>query len=444
MSDTIHQSRHSFSRRAFLKTIPIVSSAAAFTGSTGCSRLVRKAGFGGKQFFYYSDFIPQGALFKLAFVCDHHYWPEHFKDWGGGTQQTRHSEERMHDLVKTLNEEKPDISIHAGDVISAGGSFEPPLPEYVKELDFEKRMIDGLHHPVIPIVGNHEIPRLLYKDESELDQWKERFGPLYRYEDIRGWRLVALNSIVPNPGNLESRGNIYGIDDGQMEWLRVVLKEAASKRLSVLLFSHVPPGGFVNEEEFKTVINAPGCVRGMFCGHFHRNNLSMLGNVPVMVRVGNAMSPLGYTIVYPYSDGRIVVVQKSQHFPFLDFVSNGFRSGAQGEENDRYFTLGGSSELPLDGLEISGDGAKAGIFDGHLRLQSDGGKAFVLFKEPGLDNVRISFSAVKEKASRMGVIAYTDDGISGGVEGTVTGLYSSDGQMFLADTRGKRRETLDR
>ena len=100
---------------------------------------------------YENNFIPEGAECKVAFITDHHYWPDHPKNWGGGSQQTSHSNERMLDLIETLNAEAPDVSVHGGDVISAGGAFFPPPDEYRKQLAFEKRLFDNLNHHLVLI-----------------------------------------------------------------------------------------------------------------------------------------------------------------------------------------------------------------------------------------------------------------------------------------------------
>ncbi|MFC1528918.1 metallophosphoesterase family protein [Candidatus Latescibacterota bacterium] len=438
----------STSRREFIKTSAFFTAAASLAGKAGDAYGSEQKRGASRNLLYSSDFIPKGALCKIVFVADHHYWPNHLKNWGGGTTQVRHTEERMQDLVVTLNNEAPDISIHGGDVVNAGSAYEPPFEEYIRELDFAKEMIDGLNHPAVYTIGNHDTPDLLHDSESELKHWKERFGPPYRYNDIKGWRLVSLNVMIPNPDNklvMSNRfGSTYGIDSTQMVWLKDVLEDAASKKLNVLLFGHIPPADLANKVEFKKVIAAPGCAKGMFCGHHHNNHLSYFGGIPVMVRVGNSMSPMGYTLIYPYSDGRILVVQKSQYFPHIDYVSNSIRSGAQGSECDRFFTIGGSSALPLDGLTVCGKKSSAFIDDGHLTLDSTESKGTVLIDRPGLSNVRLSFSAVKEGGTRMGALAFAHEDGSGGIEGALTNQYSTDGNVYLADYTGPRKEILDR
>ncbi len=422
------------SRRRFLSLGALASGAVFAAGA--------EVTYSGHNPLYSSDFVPKGASFKLALVADHHYWPHHAKNWG--EKQFRHTEERMRDLVRTLNRENPDISVHCGDVISAGNSFVPPLDEYIRQLDFEKTFLDSLRHPAVPLIGNHEVPDALYEDESELDQWKRRFGPPNRYTDIGGWRLVFLNSMVPNPGETLGKGSRYGIDDAQVRWLDGVLRDAASNSMPALLFSHVPPASFTYRNGFEQAANRTGCVRGMFCGHTHRNSRTMLGDIPVLIRASNTAAPLGYTLVYPYPDGRILVAQKSQHFPFINYLSDSISPGLQGEEEDRFYTLGGSTELPLDSLRVIGENASASIRDGHLTLRSGKQRAYLLIDTAGLNSARLRFSAVKEGAARMGVIALASEDCSRRFEGVVTSEYGPDGNMYLARCDGAEKTTLDR
>ncbi len=430
-------------RKSFLKTLALTAASVPFgacTQSGGKEKAVDKRK---NTVIFESDFVPEGASLKLAFVADHHYWPDHYKNWG--SKQFRHTKERMLDLVKTLNREKPDISIHGGDVIDAGSAFQPPHDEYIKQLDFEKKFIDSLNHPAIPVIGNHEVPDPIYESESELDEWRSRFGDPYGYRDINSWRLIWLNSLLPNPNQiLSDRNTEYGIDDTQMSWLKKLLDEAESASIPVLLFAHVPPEFYLNKEAFGELISSYSCAKAMLVGHEHKNYSYTIGSMTVLSRVANVCSPMGYNMVYPYPDGRVIVVQKSQHFPYIDYISDSFSSGAQGSEADRYLTLGGTSTLSPDRFKVIGENAVATIQDGHFRLESGEGKAFVLIDIDNINNARICFSAAKDKASHMGVIACASDDSSNRVEGVLTSKYGPDGNMYLASYTNGEKNTLAR
>ena len=201
----------------------------------------------------------------------------------------------MEDFVGVLNEEDPDVSIHGGDVIDAGGAFFPTEEEYIKQLTFEKDFLGRLNHTAVPLIGNHETLEGQYADVSQLDRWSSYFGPRYRSVDVHNWRLIGLDSLLPNPDGKYGGGNVFrnvfGIDAGQMNWLKNELREAASRKMHVLLFAHVPPISYENVAEFEQVIAGSECVRAMVCGHWHRNYLYMSAGIPVLVRIANGASP---------------------------------------------------------------------------------------------------------------------------------------------------------
>lgn len=436
--------KHNMDRRSFLK---VGASATAIVPALGQAATGQSAGQG--RLIYASEFVPKGAECRVAMVTDHHWWPNHLKNWGGGTQITSNSNKRMLDLIEVLNAEKPDISIHAGDVISAGGSFFPPVDEYAKQLAFAKSFYDGLQHPAVPMVGNHETQEAHYASDSQLGDWSKHFGAPYRHVDLKGWRLISLNSMLANPkgkyGQGDNFSNVYGIDPVQMGWLKARIEEAAEQQRKVLLFTHVPPQQYVNAGEFESAIGfRKDCVKAVFCGHWHRNYQFIMGGVPVLVRVANVASPLAYNMLHLYPDGRVIVVQKSQHFPLDDFLSTSAKAGAQGAETDRYLTLGGSSQIPIAGLKVVGNDAKATVADGHLRLSSPAGRATVLIDTKKIRDARLTISFVKSRADQMGTVALANEDGRGGFETALTSRYSDDGQVFLAQSSASERRVLAR
>jgi hypothetical protein len=400
--------------------------------------LVVKPGLGQESAVFSANFVPPGAEGKIAFVSDHHYWPGHLENWGDGGQMTTTTDRRMPDLVEVLNDERPDLSVHGGDVISAGGSFFPPPEEYARQLAFAKRLYSGLNHPSMPLLGNHETGEAQYISETQLGAWTRNFGAPYRSHTVKSWKIIGVNCLFPDPG-----GSVYGLDPVQMRWLASELKDVSGKGMKAVICTHVPPSGWKNTAEFADVIVSAGCVKAVVCGHTHKNSFSLLGGVPVLVRCSNVNAPFGYTILNLYPDGRIVVVQKSQHFPLEDFISARFDAGGLGSEADRYLTLGGNSRLPLDGLKVSGPDARATIVDGHLRVASRE-RAVVLVDTAALDQARLSLTAVKARAERIGGIALAGPDGSGAVEAALTSRYSPDGKVYLAANRGGTRAVLAR
>lgn len=395
-----------------------------------------------------AQLVPDGAEVRLAFVADHHWWPDHRENWGGGAQITSLSDRKMPDLADMLNAERPDLSIHAGDVISAGGSFFPTPEEYAKQLAFAKRFYGLLNHPYIPTVGNHETLEAHYASHAQLDAWRRHFGAPYREHDVRSWRFLTVNPMLPNPdrtlGPGDSYGNYYGLDDEQLAWLRTRLADAAARGMKAVVVSHVPPADWLDIAAFEEIIARAGCVKAVLCGHWHRNNLSYLGGVPVLVRASNVETPFGYSMVHAYPDGRLIVVQKSQHFPYEEFLSARFGGARQGSIADRYLTVGGASRLPLTGLRVLGDAPEVAIVDGHLRVRSRQGRAIVLVDAPAVDSARLTLTAVKTGGERMGALVFASPDGTGGVEAAVTSRYSPEGKVMLASGAGRERQVFAR
>ncbi len=442
-ADRIKPESRFIGRRSFLKLGAAALTVSSIPARTGLAQPQPDG-----EIIYAGRFVPEGAECRIAFVSDHHYWPGNLENWGGGSQITTNCERRMPDLIQVLNEERPDLSVHGGDVISGGGAFFPPPEEYARELAFAKRFYDGLAHPFMPLIGNHEIPEAHYSGDSQLASWSRLFGAPYRHHDLKGWRIIGLNCLLPNLngryGRGDSYGNVFGIDDAQFDWLRKTLKDAAGRGQRCVLCAHVPPNQWLNATEFEEAIAASGCVKAMLCGHTHRNSLFFMGGIPILVRVANVTSPFGYTMVHLYADGRVVVIQKSQHFPFDDFISQGMQSGGQGSETERYLTIGGTSHLPLDGLKVLGGEARATIEDGHLRVVSRNERALVLIDSAELRNARLTLTAVKASGAHMGAVALTGPNGEGGYEATVTSLYSPDGKVYVARNGPSAREVVAR
>jgi hypothetical protein len=433
----------SIGRRGFLQSWSAAVAAVPLT-SAAMAQQAPTAG----NVLYESEFVPEGAESRVAFVTDHHYWPNHLENWGGGSQITSSSDRRMPDLAEVLNRERPDFSVHAGDVISAGGSFYPTPEEYAKQLAFEKSLFSKLKHPSMALVGNHETLDPHYDSDRKLDDWVKNFGAPYRHHDVKGWRLVGLNSMLANPnqqyGPGDNYGNVYGLGAKQMGWLRGQLQEAKSRGLKVLLCVHVPPSNWVDAAEFEKTISEAGNVKGVFCGHWHRNVTFLMGGVPILVRSANVTAPFSYHMLHLYPDGRVLSVQKSQHFPYEAFLSSQAQAPtALGSEADRYLTLGGTTQLPLDRLKVFGEGAHASINNGHLRLVSQRQKAVVLIDTAGLRNARLTLTAVKASGQRIGGLALAAPDGTGGIEAAVTAVYSPAGKVYLARP-GEKPQVLAR
>lgn len=437
-----------FNRRALLKMGGAALASAALTRGQAPAEAAQGTISPAGTTAFRSRWVPEGAVARVAFVADHHYWPRHLENWGGGAQITTSTDRRMPDLAETLNAAAPDVSIHAGDVISAGGSFFPTPKEYAAQLAFQADFLRRLAHPSIPLVGNHETLDAHYGSHDQLGDWTRHFGAPFRGHDLPGWRLLTFNSMLPNAGGRHGKGdgygNVYGVDDEQLDWLRAGLEEATAARRHVVLFTHIPPANWGDPARFESLLASFPCVKALVCGHWHRNNLSLLAQVPVLVRASNVETPFAYHLLHLYPEGRLVVVQHSQHFPHDEFISASAAPGKQGSEAERYLTIGGGSRLPLDGLTVVGDDARAEVSDGRLALGSRSGRATLLIDARLLGDARLSVSLVKGPGEAVGAVARCDDAGRGGTEAVITSRYSPSGKVFLRQDAPAGASIVDR
>ena len=128
----------------------------------------------------------------------------------------------------------------------------------------------------------------------------------------------------------------------------------------------------------------------------------------------------------------------------LNRLATGFAKGKQAAESDRYVTLGGTSQVPLTGMRVLGDAPRASIVDGHLRVASREGRAIVLIDTAALGNARLTLTAIKAGAERMGGLALASPDGRDGIEATLTSRYSPDGKVMLVSNAAAKRDVLAR
>ena len=158
---------------------------------------------------------------------------------------------------------------------------------------------------------------------------------------------------MSNPDGRSVLVRVYGLDPAQLEWLDGSLKDAAARGLKAVICSHSPPAGWVNAADFEKLIASSGCVKAIFCGHCTATRSAFSAESPSWSGRPMSLPPSGTRSLHLYPDGRILAIQKSQHFPFDDFISAGFRTGGLGPKADRYLTIGGKFTAPTGSVEGS-------------------------------------------------------------------------------------------
>ena len=233
--------------------------------------LVVLAGFGGA-----SSQEPQTAYPVVRFVqvTDTHL---------GQTAQHDVIAEKVMAAVKQYPEPLA-FMVHTGDIIDDG--------KYDTCLELYRRIFGGLDVPFYPVAGNNDFDlhsgRKMPPERVKAcaANWKEHVGPFWQYADYPGLRVVAVTT----------EPVIHGVDVGAdlFAWLETTLSEAQQKGLDVVLFTHSPIMGSVENGQFyspypeavyrrlETLLNMYE-VKAVVAGHFHVDGLYACGDVPVYV-----------------------------------------------------------------------------------------------------------------------------------------------------------------
>ena len=146
--------------------------------------------------------------------------------------------------------------------------------------------VKGLKAPVYYVPGNHDI--LKTDSGPTTKRFIEKFGPLNRKVEIHGVTCLFLNT-EPVEGESRSPGQV------QRTWVEESLGSGKGTD-PVLIFMHRPPirdlvHGFEEERTWDDPYDSRwgelfakhSEIKGVFAGHFHRDELRWIGAVPVFV-----------------------------------------------------------------------------------------------------------------------------------------------------------------
>jgi len=206
-------------------------------------------------------------------------------------------------VVELINQLPMPVAfvVHTGDIL-ADLILKPEV------VDQALKVLDDLMPPLFSIPGNHDLPKT--DTDQALAVFRERFGPLVQVEDFGG--VVAIFLYVEPAAR--SWPVIAGYDP--LAELEKALDQAGDR--PVLLFQHSPPvGGF-----FRNMLNSgwppeslqrweqlvtSHRVKGGFTGHFHKDELHWVGDVPIFVAppISQSWGRQTSLRVYEYQDGKI-------------------------------------------------------------------------------------------------------------------------------------------
>lgn len=170
----------------------------------------------------------------------------------------------------------PDLLVLSGDLVDEGTA---------SEYQRLRTMLDAVQIPLCMMPGNHDrrAPlRQVFADHAYLGA----AGRMHYHRDVRGLRLIALDSVI--------EGREGGdLDEAQLQWLDGLLRDAPGQTALVLL--HHPPvaTGFSRMDRISVatesaaqlgrVIAGHPQVRAVLCGHVHRSVQAVWQGVQVSV-----------------------------------------------------------------------------------------------------------------------------------------------------------------
>jgi 3',5'-cyclic-AMP phosphodiesterase len=163
----------------------------------------------------------------------------------------------------------PDLLVASGDLVDGGTPA-----EYARL----RELLSRVRIPLCLMPGNHDrrAPlRQAFSDHDYLGQCgRNEDGRIYYYRDVRGLRIIALDSVI------EGRDD-GDLDAAQLHWLDALLEEQPQQ--AALVFLHHPPvaTGFSrmdriavaaqSAERLGRIIAGHPQVCGVLCGHVHRS-----------------------------------------------------------------------------------------------------------------------------------------------------------------------------
>lgn len=205
-------------------------------------------------------------------------------------------------IVDKINALPFDVEfvVHTGDIFQ-NNMIEPKVVETY--LDLKK----SLNVPLYEVPGNHDLLPKKYRRLNKI--YAKRIGEKNYIKSVQGVNLVFFYSIPFADMDLPDLND-------QKEWISKTLENLKDDQ--VLLFHHHPTvHDFYNNEmhdswpeemfEFWTKMLNENNVDAVIAGHFHRDELHWLGDVPVYV----ASSIAGFWgrqpsfRVYHYQDGKL-------------------------------------------------------------------------------------------------------------------------------------------
>jgi 3',5'-cyclic AMP phosphodiesterase CpdA len=147
----------------------------------------------------------------------------------------------MEKAARAINDEKPDLTIVGGDLITDG--FQSSAETVAPRWETYMSMHDMIEGDIYPVIGNHDLVSAITKDgtppaEDPRAIYRAKMGldSTYYSFDAAGYHFVVLDSIYVTGDDLKYNGFIW---PEQIEWIKEDLSRIA-KDTPIVLLSHIP------------------------------------------------------------------------------------------------------------------------------------------------------------------------------------------------------------
>ena len=157
--------------------------------------------------------------FKVAFLTDMHI----------------HSDSTLGEVHKRLTKLPNDVDfiLTGGDNVDVDNLRENEIPKGKQRMQQLKDLLDKRKKPYHLAIGNHDrLPASIRNGQNDFEVFEGVFGkPFYSF-DHKGWTFIILNSV-------EVADKQYTLKDGQLSWLKELLKQTPTDR-PIVVVTHVP------------------------------------------------------------------------------------------------------------------------------------------------------------------------------------------------------------
>lgn len=184
----------------------------------------------------------------------------------------------LEQFVRSVNEQNPDFAIELGDIIDGG-------PNAQLELDRILAVYHQLECPKYYVLGNHEFNGL----SRDVVLAKLNLTTGYYCFTRGSFGFVILDTVELNKQDAAAAE--------QLTWLDKTLKDAAERKLNVIVFGHYPllPESDFQSQPIRVILEKYGCVRAYLCGHNHFGGYVLQNGIHYVTLPAMVESPDGMT-----------------------------------------------------------------------------------------------------------------------------------------------------